>query len=77
MPKHVMHIPVKSGIKDLKLDQKVTFQISGTIRGLESRDKFEAPDGETESFPPEVRLEVSSVKISTDNKFADMGEETD
>lgn len=70
-----MHIDVtQKELKGLSIGDKVSVQVTGTIKGMSAG---EAPEGDWEGMPPDIRLEVDKIKILGSNTFAEMAAEDD
>lgn len=71
-----MYIDIKSAdLQSLCIGDKVTVQVTGVIKGLNAGSP---PEGDYEGSPPDMRLEVSGMKvISSNNDWADMAAEDD
>ena len=67
-------------LKEFKLGDKVTATVSGKLIELEAPRKIEFPDGDTETMPAAVGIEIigKATLVPKSNKkddFADLSEE--
>ncbi len=63
-------------LKGFKLGDKVTATVSGKLIELSAPSEFEFPDGEKETIPASVGIEVTGkARLVPKNKFADLAEE--
>ena len=73
--KHKVHIELQpKDLKGISIGDKVTATISGVVKRATAGEEG---DKHWDGMPPEITLEVSSVKIEGDNEFSRMAAEDD
>lgn len=63
-------------VKGFKLGQEVTVTMKGKIKGMEAPHKSEFGD-EPETYPGNIRIGATSIKVEGENVFSDLSKEED